>query len=153
VLLHAQGGESGDDVQDALDSLEALVEPSVSVPDTDQQRPPHVQFVWGDFITPDSVCESVSTTIELFDSTGTPLRAVVGIRLKQVKPELSELGDGGGLGRELSHLVQAGETLAHVAHAVYGDVTRWKSIAEANHIDDPLKVAAGFILKIPLGRL
>lgn len=153
VLLHAQDGATGNQVRAAIDALEELVKPTVKVPDTDQQRPRTVRLVWGAFVTPDSVCESVSTTIELFEPDGTPLRAVVVIRLAQAKP------DPGGAGqnpttratqRRRSHLVREGDTLAGVAFKHYGDPTRWRPIARASHLDDPLRLRAGSWLTVPL---
>jgi nucleoid-associated protein YgaU len=153
LLLHAQDGTSGDDVNNALAALDALIKPKVNVSDTKQQRPRTVQLVWGQYTSRVSVCESVNTTIELFDYDGTPLRALVAIRLVQAKPEP---GDGGqnpttrATQQRRSHLVHAGDTLAGIAFAHYGDPTRWRAIALANDVDDPLRLRAGEHLTVPL---
>ena len=39
--------------------------------------------------------------------------------------------------------------LAVIAYAAYGDPTRWRLIAEANGIDDPLRLRRGTPLTIP----
>ena len=36
-----------------------------------------------------------------------------------------------------------------IAYAAYGDPTRWRAIAEANGIDDPLRLRRGTALTIP----
>jgi nucleoid-associated protein YgaU len=47
------------------------------------------------------------------------------------------------------HRVVRGETLDRIAAAHYADSTRWRLIAEANAVVDPLEVAAGTLLVIP----
>jgi nucleoid-associated protein YgaU len=48
------------------------------------------------------------------------------------------------------HTVQDGDSLPSIAYMAYGDATRWRTIAEANHIDDPLHVRRGTPLTLPL---
>jgi nucleoid-associated protein YgaU len=48
-----------------------------------------------------------------------------------------------------SHAVLEGDSLPSIAHAAYGDPTRWRAIAEANEIDDPLQLQRGRALTIP----
>jgi hypothetical protein len=153
LLLHAQDGTTGEDVQGAIDELEALIEPTVEVPDTAQLRPQHLWFVWGEYTSPISVCKSVSTTIELFEADATPLRALVAVVLTQAKPEPGERGQNPttrATQRRRSHLVSAGETLAGIAYAHYRDPTRWRAIALANEIDDPLRLPIGSRLTVPM---
>ena len=52
----------------------------------------------------------------------------------------------GGLG---VHVVQDGDTLQSVAHKTYGDPNRWRLIAEANGIDNPLHLRRGKPLNLP----
>jgi nucleoid-associated protein YgaU len=47
------------------------------------------------------------------------------------------------------HVVRDGDSLQSIAYAMYGDPTRWRTIAEANGIDDPLAVRRGRTLSIP----
>ena len=42
-----------------------------------------------------------------------------------------------------SHVVVAGDTLHSVAYQAYGDAGLWRPIAEANDIDDPMRLRAG----------
>ena len=41
------------------------------------------------------------------------------------------------------HTVTDGDSLPSVAYKNYGDATRWRTIAEANGIDDPLSLRRG----------
>ena len=51
--------------------------------------------------------------------------------------------------RSAPHLVREGDSLASIAFAAYGDPTLWRTIAEANEIDDPLRLPRGRALAIP----
>jgi nucleoid-associated protein YgaU len=45
--------------------------------------------------------------------------------------------------------VRDGDTLQSIAFAHYRDPTRWRRIAEANAIDDPMRLRRGASLTIP----
>jgi nucleoid-associated protein YgaU len=45
--------------------------------------------------------------------------------------------------------VRPGDRLDWIAHKEYGDSTRWRPIAEANGIDDPIDLKSGQQLVIP----
>jgi nucleoid-associated protein YgaU len=47
------------------------------------------------------------------------------------------------------HRVQPGETLDRISSRYYGDATRWRQIASANGITDPLALRSGTLLSIP----
>ena len=47
------------------------------------------------------------------------------------------------------HTVADGDSLASIAYDAYGDPTRWRMIAEANDIDNPLHLSRGTPLTIP----
>jgi nucleoid-associated protein YgaU len=47
------------------------------------------------------------------------------------------------------HTLTDGDSLQSVAYKNYGDATRWRTIAEANGIDDPLTLRRGSQLSIP----
>ena len=48
-----------------------------------------------------------------------------------------------------AHVVRDGDTLQSIAFSAYRDATRWRAIAEANDIDDPLRLERGQALAIP----
>jgi len=47
------------------------------------------------------------------------------------------------------HTVQDGDSLPSIAYRAYGDATRWRAIADANEIDDPLRLRRGTPLMLP----
>lgn len=153
LLLHAQDGAGATKVNETIEALERLVEPTVEAAGTTRRRPQRVRFVWGKYTTPMCICESVATTIELFEADGTPLRATVAITLTQAAPDPGKRGQNPttrATRRRRSHLVSTGDTLAGIAFAHYRDPTRWRAIARVNDIDDPLRLPVGSRLAIPL---
>lgn len=157
LLLHAAYGKTGQDVQARIKALNALLEPEAQQGKR-LDRPPLVQFVWGTYVSFVAVCESVKVTTELFDIDGTPLRAQVDVVLGQYSAE-----PGKGMStpqnpttratrHQTAHAVQVGDSLASIAWEHYKDPTRWRDIARANRIGDPLKLEAGTTLVIPMER-
>jgi nucleoid-associated protein YgaU len=45
--------------------------------------------------------------------------------------------------------VRDGDTLPSIAYQTYGDATRWRIIAEANDVDNPLHLRRGSALSLP----
>lgn len=154
LLLHAYGEQSSEALKAKIEDVEKLVEPTIAVRGAAaRSRPQRVWLVWGSYMSAVSVCTSVSATVELFDSDGSPLRATVAIVLTQAAPEPGGKGQNPttrATQRRRSHLVHAGDTLAGIAYAHYRDPTRWRQIAEANEIEDPLRLNAGTHITVPL---
>jgi hypothetical protein len=127
------------------------------------RRPPKVTFVWGEHVSFEAVCHQLSVQYVLFHSDGRPLRAQVKLSLVQVgadphagRPGPSELNPPPqnpttrGIAGLRTHIVRDGDSLQSIAYAAYGDPTRWRLVAEANHIDDPMRVPPrGDVLAIP----
>nr|WP_042193273.1 LysM peptidoglycan-binding domain-containing protein [Kibdelosporangium sp. MJ126-NF4]CEL20674.1 hypothetical protein [Kibdelosporangium sp. MJ126-NF4]CTQ89586.1 hypothetical protein [Kibdelosporangium sp. MJ126-NF4] len=121
-------------------------------PSRNKARPPWVEFHWGDTKSFKCIVERVQIRFTYFASSGKPLRCKADITLKQWKDE-----DQLPLQNPTSstptlhtvHQLRPGETLDRVAAAHYGDATRWRQIAEANGILDPLALPKGKQLAIP----
>jgi nucleoid-associated protein YgaU len=97
-----------------------------------------------------AVVNSVSARYTRFDSNGQAIRAVVTVVLQEVLPTLVRQNPtSGARGAKSTHLVLEGDTLASIATAEYGDPNAWRSIADANGIDDPFRVRAGRRLLVP----
>jgi nucleoid-associated protein YgaU len=114
-------------------------------------RPPTLTFEWGTFSFK-GVTKSLTVQYQLFSDKGEPIRADVKLTLMQwdVKgaawrqnPTTRSVG---GLG---AHIVRDGDSLPSIAYRTYGDATRWRPIAEANGIDDPLSLSSGRTLAVP----
>ena len=55
----------------------------------------------------------------------------------------------GGLATRRTHTVVEGDTLASIAYQEYRDPNKWRALAEANNIDDPMRVKPGTVLIVP----
>ena len=45
--------------------------------------------------------------------------------------------------------MRTGETLDRIAATYYGDASRWRAVAAANGVEDPLNLPPGTVLSIP----
>ena len=136
--------------------LMELMQPDPKLPGADEKsgnvRPPWVVFHWGDLHSFKSVVTSLDITFIYFGSDGTPLRARADMVLTQFEPDLAVSGQNPTSGTphpHRVHQVHPGETLDRIAAAHYGDSTRWRAIADANGIEDPLSIRPGTVLAIP----
>lgn len=113
-------------------------------------RPPRVAVRWGfSTLIPSAVAESLSITYRLFDTTGRPVRATARLTLHQQTPATDQIAKLQSPDLETEIVVKAGETLALLAHRHYGDARRWRDIADANELEDPLTLTPGRILSLP----
>ena len=120
--------------------------------------PPFVTFRWGSVDLPKSVPVSLSIQFALFHPNGEPIRAHVDLELAQAEKASTASSSGadqpqnpttiaaGGL---RMHRVRDGDSLPLLAFDAYGDPTLWREIAEANDVDDPLRLRSGTELTIP----
>jgi nucleoid-associated protein YgaU len=102
---------------------------------------------------------SLNVQFTLFRPDGTPTRASVKLTFQQVENALQMSGSGASAARQnptttgleglTSHVVRDGDSLQSIAFKAYGDATKWRTIADANGIDDPLRVRRGTVLSIP----
>jgi hypothetical protein len=120
--------------------------------------PPYVTFRWGAVDTFKAVCTSLTCTYQLFEPNGDPIRADIKLDLKQAEPASTASANSANLGTNPTtrsagdagvHLVKDGDSLPSIAYRAYGDATRWRTIAEANAIDDPLRLRRGTPLTVP----
>ncbi|MFN8075061.1 MAG: LysM peptidoglycan-binding domain-containing protein [Kineosporiaceae bacterium] len=130
------------------------IDPSLpgSDPEKNNARPPYVVFHWGRLYSFKAVVTSLTVTFTYVSADGVPLRATVGLQLRQY--EASEAfgpqnPTSGTPHPHRVHRVQPGETLDRIAARHYGDATRWRQLAAANRIEDPLALRAGALLAIP----
>jgi hypothetical protein len=157
LLFHAEPPHTGDDVQAAIDAIYDLMEPvDQEVGELVYSRPPTVRFAWGAYTSDPAVCSGIDVETELFDLDGTPLRAWVSLSLTHSFNGADE-GEGEPTNpttratyRRRLHEVAPGEDIALVAQHHYRDPTRWRQIADANGLDDPLRLAPPAILVVPL---
>jgi hypothetical protein len=133
-----------------------LMDVDSSLPGTDPQtnnaRPPYVVFHWGNLHSFKAVVSNLSLQFTYFSSTGVPLRARVDLSLTQFA-ESAAFGPqnptSGTPEPHRVHRVQPGETLDRISAKYYGDSTKWRTIANANGVTDPLALRTGSLLSIP----
>ena len=112
--------------------------------------PPFVLFGWGPTTSVRAYIKSVNVQYTRFEGRGIPTRAVVKLRLEEL-PLVPGLQNPTSGAREASrsHIVQAGDSLASIAYQEYQEPNRWRDIAEANDIDDPMRIPTGTRLVLP----
>jgi hypothetical protein len=113
-------------------------------------QPPWVRFKWGSLNGFLAYISSVSVKYTLFTATGIPIRATCTVTLEELAGEPPKQNPtSGGLVPRRIHVLTAGETLAGVAYAEYGDPALWRAVARVNEIDDPLRLRPGTRLLLP----
>jgi nucleoid-associated protein YgaU len=79
-----------------------------------------------------------------------PIRGTATVTLKEIAAEPAKQNPtSGGRAARRSHLLVSGDTLASVAYAEYGDPALWRVLAEANGVDDPMRLSPGVTLLVP----
>ncbi|GEC09578.1 peptidase M23 [Streptomyces spinoverrucosus] len=116
---------------------------------------PTLTFQWG---VPEMgfwyqvVLSNVSISYVRFNRQGIPVRAKVTMTMIEQPSLLGTLPTNptsGGLPGRSSHTVTEGEDLPALARTSYGSPSAWRTLAEANDIDDPLRVRPGQTLYLP----
>ena len=117
------------------------------------QPPKFITFSWGATQLPKAAPLSIEIQYALFHPNGDPMRAFVDLELAQADdsspPGQAQNPTTRGTAGLRSHIVQDGDSLHSIAYESYGDPTRWRTIAEANGIEDPLRLRRGVSLTIP----
>jgi len=148
--------DTGAAVTKYTDQLRGLMNIEKDLPGHDEKtrnaRPQWVRFHWGTMVTFEAVVVSLNLTFTYFSQTGVPLRAKAALSLLQYddasnKPKQNPTSGTPRPSR--AHRVQPGETLDRISARYYGDSTRWRMLATANGLEDPLALKPGALLDIP----
>ncbi len=137
--------DRGTDVRSFTDSVIAF---TTLNPHT--HAPPQLLFIWGSLVFP-CVLESVSQQFDFFNPMGLPLRARLNVTLKgfdRLETLLSRVPLQSS-DRTKQRVVKSGETLQSIAAQEYGDARKWRPIAEASNLDNPLTIQPGQDLTVP----
>ena len=120
--------------------------------DREQKCPKPCKISWGgggdnyDFPFV-GVITSLTQSFVLFDGSGTPLRANLTVILTEYPdPEKNQRETDPEL---TTRVVKAGDTLSSIAGELYGDPGLWRTVADANGLDDPRRLQPGKRLTIP----
>lgn len=148
--------DTGEPVTRFTGKVLGLMDIDPSLPNTDEltnnARPPYVVFHWGNLHSFQAVVTSLQLSFTYFSASGVPLRAKVALGLLQFAESRAfgpQNPTSGTPQPHRVHRVQPGETLDRISARYYGDSTRWRQIATANAITDPLAVRVGTLLSIP----
>ena len=81
---------------------------------------------------------------------GTPIRATCTVALEEMPGEPPRQNPtSGSPAARATYTVVAGDTLASIAYAEYGDPRLWRPLAAFNGIDDPMRVPIGSTVLVP----
>ena len=116
----------------------------------EQHKPPLVVFSWGN-LNFRGIISDLSVEYTMFSMEGKPIRATVQLTMAEGKdPALSakespfESPD-----RTKSRVVVEGMSLWSIAWEEYDDCEKWRVIARANNIMNPMDIYPGQIIRIP----
>ncbi|MDO8673631.1 MAG: LysM peptidoglycan-binding domain-containing protein [Dehalococcoidia bacterium] len=148
-----KGIKNATDVRDKTKKLwkMMLVVSGKRNPETHKSQPPKVRFQWGSMLSFTAIIQSINQRFTLFNSDGTPVRATLSVTFQQcdeaeyVPQNPTSAGSPGYKMR----MVREGDALDLIAYQEYGDSSLWRVLAEANRIDDPMKLLPGQMLSIP----
>ena len=118
---------------------------------SDRKSPPLVAFIWGNFYFVAYITQ-MTQKFTLFTREGIPVRAEVTINFTQYVdindyPGQNPTSGDGPIDRVWQ--VTGGDRIDTIAHAVYGNATKWRLIADYNQLQDATQLQAGQQLLIP----
>ena len=149
VYLDKSDSESANIVSDA-ELLLSCCAPTRDSISKGKPSGPFVLFGWGTTVSFTAIISSVSIRYTMFRPSGEPYRAVATVNLEEVGEWVPRQNPtSGGLAVRKTHTVTSGQSLPLVAQSEYQKPALWRAIAQANNIDDPMRVAIGRKLLIP----
>jgi nucleoid-associated protein YgaU len=118
----------------------------------EKHRPPICRLRWGSTgVFFQGVLETLVQDFVLFMENGTPVRARLSCSFKEWRTNYEDLNRQNTKSSDVAKVwtVRRGESLSAIAAKEYSDPRAWRQIADANHIDDPLKLVPGRSLMLP----
>lgn len=139
-----------DSVVKGVEKLFSCCVPTDSTRARQKASPPWVRFQWGAVTGFPAHITTVTAKYTLFTPSGTPVRAVCSVQLEEMGGEAGgQNPTSGALAARSVRTLVDGDSLASVAYREYGDPTQWRVLAEANGIDDPMRLRVGRALLVP----
>lgn len=134
----------------AVETLLGCCVPTEKSAGQKKPSPPLVVLHWGTLSSFPAFVTSVSVKFNLFTSGGTPIRAVCSVSMEEMPGEKFRQNPTSG-SQEVRrvHRIVAGDSLASLAYAKYGDPNVWRALAAFNQLDDPLRIRTGTVLLLP----
>jgi hypothetical protein len=138
-----------DDVRRLTQKVIFFMTPQKVKGDPKKLSPPGVQFQWGSFLFK-GIVEGLEESLEYFSPDGKPLRASISLTLSQQKILETRFEGEGNVplrpGQAPLKAAKQGDTLQNMA-ARNGN-RDWQSIAAANGIEDPMRIAPGALVDL-----
>jgi hypothetical protein len=135
--------EKGTDVREYTNKISGLL-------DIDVGYPPICRFVWGsiDFT---GILEKVNQRFTMFLDSGTPVRATLKVTFRSSLSQKAQLEQipYQKANRTKDQMLRQGDQLWMIASKEYENPSQWREIANANGIDNPLKLDPGRRITIP----
>jgi Contractile injection system tube protein len=149
----AETKEPLDDVRRLTKKVSYFMTTKPSERDASKEVPPGVRFIWGNFMF-DGMVEGIEESLEFFSPEGKPLRASLSLTLVQQKILVSDFKNpntaGKRVGQQPFQSAKQGDSVQNMAGGA-GKGGDWQSIASANGIEDPLRLAPGQLLDLNAG--
>ena len=139
-----------DDVRRLTTKVIFFMTPQKSDADPKKLSPPGVQFQWGSFLFK-GIVEGLDESLEYFSPDGKPLRASMTLTMSQQKILETKFEGEGKVpqpGQAPLKSARQNQSLQHMAAGSGKD--DWQSIAAANGIEDPLRMAPGALVDLNL---
>lgn len=148
----ASGTAGNGSVMPIVEQLISLCEPEGGMASSliGVSTAPLVVLIWGEFVSPLCFVSSLNVNFTKFDTSGSPTRAEGSISLQQYPlPTLGTNPTSGGEYARRSATMIEGDSLAHTAYREYRSAARWRDLAQANEIDDPMRLPVGSAVMVP----
>ncbi|MEO8938424.1 MAG: hypothetical protein ABI277_02190 [Burkholderiaceae bacterium] len=144
-------GKTKDDVRDITNPLLSLT--TVEGHGEDKHRPPVCRLMWDRAgLIFQGVVQSIEQTFTLFMDNGLPVRASIRCTFKEWRTNDEDQRRQNKKSADLvkSRVLKRGDTLAAIAADEYRDPRLWRPIAIASGIEDPLELAPGIQIRVPI---
>jgi nucleoid-associated protein YgaU len=117
----------------------------------DSHEPRHFKLVWGDNSIFKGRVTAVSITHKLFNSNGTPIRAVAKVTFKSSIEEQKRAAKEDKKSPDLTRIrkVKRGDTLPQLCYEIYGDPKYYLQVAAENGLGNFRQLDPGADLRFP----
>jgi nucleoid-associated protein YgaU len=123
----------------------------LSLVEKEKHRPPVCRLRWGGNYFFQGVLERLDQRFTLFMENGTPVRATLTCSFKEWRQNIEDMKQQGLQSADIVKVkvVRRGDTLSTIAAEEYSDPKKWRPIAVANDVDDPLSLPVGRAITVP----
>ena len=115
-----------------------------------QHRPPQVIFSWGN-LNFKGIITDFTAEYTMFSMEGKPIRATVNLTISEEKDAALAAKESPfeSPDRTKSKVIVEGMSLWSIAYEEYDDCEKWREIARANNIMNPLDIRPGQVIRVP----